>query len=72
MAGLSSKKRHFLLHRPGKLDFRVRFPYNTPIGNEGIKYSPHARPQRAFGWWKKAAAAGTNTSPSPGVKDVWK
>lgn len=66
---MSSKKRQFLRHCPGKLDFCGFFPYNTPIGNEGIKYSPHVRPQRAFGWWKKAAAAGTNTSPSPGVKE---
>lgn len=49
------------------LDFPGRLLYNTPIGNDGIKYSPQARPQRASGWWKEAAAAGTNTSPSPGV-----
>ncbi len=72
LAGPSIKKRHFLRSHPGRLDFRVRFPYNTPIGNEGIKYSPHARPQRTFGWWKKATAAGTNTSSSPGVKGLQK
>lgn len=52
------------------LDFRPFFPYNTPIGFDGIKYPLHARPKRAFGWWKKAAAALANTSPSPGVKPV--
>lgn len=50
------------------IDFRLFFPYNTSIGFDGIKYPLHARLKRAFGWWKKAAAAWANTSPSPGVK----
>ena len=52
------------------LDFRLFFPYNTSIGCDGIKYPLHARPKRAFGWWKKAAAASANTSLSPGVKKI--
>lgn len=50
------------------LDFLRPFPYNTTIGNDGIKYPSHARAQRAFGWWKRAAAAMANTSLSPTVK----
>jgi len=50
------------------LDFPPVIPYNTPIGNDGTKYPLHVRLKRAFGWWKKAAAALANTSLSTGMK----
>ena len=49
------------------LDFPALFPYNTTIGNDGTKYPGQMRLKRAFGGWKKAAAAPANTSPSPAV-----
>ena len=50
------------------LDFRLFITYNTSIGHDGNKYPSRACLKRAFGWWKKAAAVWTNTSPSPNVK----
>jgi len=53
------------------LDFPPSISYNTSIGFDGNKYSFHVRLKRAFGWWKKAAAGWTNTSPSPGVNGFY-